>query len=201
MSLILAIATGLVVACITMAIAGYLGRRGLPNGSHVAIGLLAGLATGGIIWYYYTNTQYFVSDHEPQHVRIVNVLSPALYYDAHIPGSINVTMDQLGQKVHEWDAQIPVVFYCSNYWCTSSKEAAALFRRHGFYAYAYEGGMAEWYQLSQTCPEYQVVGPAQEAYLTMEVAPAEHTQQEKEMIISAQELQKLIKNGILPSEG
>lgn len=162
------------------------------------IGMLAAavsvIGIAGAVWWF---TQ---QDVEPD-VRIVDVSPSELHRDAHIPGAINVQERDVEQYFDRWSKETPIVFYCANVMCTASQEATHKAREYGFkYAYAYKGGMAEWYQLAQQYPEtYSVVGPAQEAYLSM---PSEVTQQmmDKDTVITAQELQKLRKTGILPNK-
>ena len=162
--------------------------------SHILLSAIAvTVATIGI-WYGYT-----AYTQEPA-VRVVNVLSPELYNDAHIPGSINVPMEQLSNKLREWSPETTLVFYCTNYMCTSSKEAAKMFRDHGFpKSYAYEGGTAEWYQLSQKDPSYSISGPVTQQVWSIEMDPVTPENGEEDLIITAKELQKLLKNDILPS--
>jgi len=162
----------------------------------ILLGLSAIAVTLGL-WHTYRG------EAKEPHVRVVNVLNKEMYDDAHISGSIHVSMDKLDQKMQEWRKDVPIVFYCSNYMCQASKDAARKFRENGFqHAYAYEGGMAEWYQLAQNSDAYAVEGPANMVpEYTLSGEPPEPTQEEKQFVISAQELQKLIKNGILPSKG
>ena len=103
-------------------------------------------------------------------VLVVNVLDKAMYDDAHIKGSINVTMDQLAAEAEKWDKNATIVLYCSNALCVASFDAAKMLSEKGFSdVAAYEGGMAEWFQLSKKNPEYIVEGPAQAEYLSLEV--------------------------------
>ena len=135
---------------------------------------------------------------EPQ-LRVVNVLDKALYEDAHIAGSIHVPLTQVKEYAQKWNRSVPVVFYCSNYYCTSSFQAAKWLQEMGFEeVYVYEGGMAEWYTLSQQDPSYEVVGPAQDRYLTIEVSDPGR-EPEGVRVLTAQELQKIMKEANLIS--
>lgn len=103
---------------------------------------------------------------------VVNVLSKDLYDDAHIKGSIHVDLDDLDTQAEQWNKDATVVVYCSNYQCTASSYAAKNLKKAGFkHVFAYEGGMAEWYHLSQHDANYQVEGPAVEDYLKGESEP------------------------------
>lgn len=129
-------------------------------------------------------------------VLVVNVLDKAMYDDAHIKGSINVTMDQLAAEAEKWAKDATIVLYCSNALCTASSDTAKMLAEKGFTdVAAYEGGMAEWFQLSKKNPEFVVEGPAQAEYLSLEVQkPAEEaTAPSAVKKINAEDLLKLIK--------
>jgi rhodanese-related sulfurtransferase len=125
---------------------------------------------------------------------LVNVLSKELFNDAHIEHSINAPFEQLLTHAEKWDKKVPVVLYCSNYLCTASKEGVSMLKEKGFESVrAYEGGTAEWYQLSKKDPEYRIVGPAQQKYLVMEIEPVV----DGVPSIHAAELKDLIKQATL----
>lgn len=115
---------------------------------------------------------------------VINVLDKKLFDDCHITGSINVPFDELEEFAGALDQTAHVVVYCSNYMCMASMEGARMFRQRGFEnAWAYEAGMAGWYQ-----DKLPYTGPAQEKYLTRENKPIERA--EKDLAIATQELQK-----------
>lgn len=125
---------------------------------------------------------------------LVNVLNKELFDDAHIEQSINAPFEQLLAHAEKWDKKVPVVLYCSNYLCTASKEGVGMLKQKGFESVrAYEGGTAEWYQLSKKDPSYRIVGPAQQKYLTMEIQPID----DDIPSITAAELKDLIKQATL----
>ncbi len=142
--------------------------------------------TGVIFWVTVLLSGCSCFKHE-SHVQllVVNVLDSELYDDCHIEGSINVPFEQLEHFAQHLDRNMQIVLYCSNYKCTASVFGARVLKSMGFvHVWAYEAGMAGWYQ--EKLPS---VGPAKQAYLTMENKPFED-ESEKELIISTQELQK-----------
>ncbi len=143
-----------------------------------------------------SDKQSSVSDSAKLHV--VNVLAKEQYDDAHIKGSVHIDLDDLDAATASWDKQTPVVFYCSDYQCTASSHAARELKNNGFaHVYAYEGGMAEWYQLSKNDSSYKLEGPATESYLTREV-PAHESADAEVAVISAQDLKdKMQSAGLL----
>lgn len=132
-------------------------------------------------------------------LKVVNVLSPELYNDAHIKGSINIDYAELMEKTKDWNKETPIVLYCANYACLASSEGARELTKQGFtHAMAFEGGMAEWHQLGQTDASYATEGTAQQAYLTV---PSQKPAQEHEDIhvVTAAELKAMmIEAGLLP---
>ncbi len=138
-------------------------------------------------------------------LRIVNVLDQELFDDAHIAGapgveSICVQFDDIETAAKDWDKAVPVVVYCSNYFCSASREAANILGSLGFeQVYAYEGGMAEWYQLFGETERDLIAGPARQEYLSIVVKAPEEQEEggEKFAIITALELQNLIKKATI----
>ncbi|MBN1549664.1 rhodanese-like domain-containing protein [Candidatus Babeliales bacterium] len=95
---------------------------------------------------------------------VINVLDKKLFLDCHIKGSVSVPFDLVDDFATKVDKNVPVVFYCSNYSCTASGIARDRLKALGFTdVKAYEGGIAEWYQLG-----FPTEGPAQSGYLTGE---------------------------------
>lgn len=94
-------------------------------------------------------------------LHVVNVLAKEYYDDCHIMGSINVPHDNLKSKAASWSHDDTYVVYCARYECPLSTNAAKALHAMGFkHVYAYEAGMAGWYQAKLP---YQ--GLAQEEYL------------------------------------
>jgi len=113
---------------------------------------------------------------------VVNVLSSQLYDDCHIKGSINVPFEELDSFIEVLDKDSRVVFYCSNYMCTSSGYAAKRLQEKGFEnVWAYEGGTAEWFQMG-----LPVEGPCKQAYLHKKMDPI--VQESEVPVISVYEL-------------
>ena len=104
---------------------------------------------------------------ENDHLKVINVLDVSLYNDCHIKGSMHVPFDEFENQARKWlkdHKDDMYVVYCSNYSCTASGYAAKMLKKMGFtHVWAYEAGMAGWYQAGMPCE-----GPAREAYLTME---------------------------------
>ena len=140
---------------------------------------------------------WFSGSSEPVRLRLVNVLDLATFKDAHIKGgksveSVQVDFNDLEKNTAQWDKTVPVVVYCSNYFCTASGDAARKLQELGFLnVYAYEGGIAEWYQMSLKNSIYQVEGKAEKPYLKIEVKKP-HKDHQGIRVITAKELQAMI---------
>ena len=95
---------------------------------------------------------------------VINILDKPFYQDAHIKGSIHVPFMDLSEYAGKLDRNAEIVVYCSNYACSASGAAAQQLLDMGFTkVWAYEGGIAEWYQLN-----FPVEGPAEKEYLKAE---------------------------------
>lgn len=131
-------------------------------------------------------------EQKKQGLFIINVLDKEHFDDCHIKGSaqaisVQVSLDQLDDFVKNIDKEkSELVFYCSNYRCTASGFAAKKVSDMGFkHVWAYEAGLAEWYQNS-----LPVQGVCKKAYLNKHVPKAELDQISDISIISTEELAK-----------
>lgn len=155
------------------------------------------------------------TEKEHPSMLVINVLDEVHYNDAHIKGSINVPMMNLKEymddikKADQKNMQIPVVIYCSNYACGASSAAAKQLQKMGFdHVWAYEGGMAEWYQLNFPQGDYNLVakveypfeGSAKNEYLKAPNPKTEIGAEADVPVISAQELRKMMQeHSLLPA--
>ena len=106
---------------------------------------------------------------EAKNFYLVNILNKELFDDAHIKGSINIPFSELTTKASNWNKNAKIILYCSNYMCLASGEGARQLNKLGFTnVYAYEAGMAEWYQ--EGLP---TVGPCKKPYLKVKVEESE----------------------------
>ncbi|MDY6769783.1 MAG: rhodanese-like domain-containing protein [Candidatus Nanohaloarchaea archaeon] len=83
---------------------------------------------------------------------LVNVLSPEQFEEEHIPGSINIPLDQVEQEFPErFDRDEDIVVYCASESCQASPKAAEKLESMGFTNVAdYEGGLADWKERFET---------------------------------------------------
>ena len=119
---------------------------------------------------------------------VINVLDKELYNDCHIKGSINIPFESLENESKKLDKDATVVLYCSNYMCTASKFGASMLKNMGFKkVYAYEAGMADWYQNG-----LPVVGECKQDYLKAKSEKPELEDEDVE-IITTSSLKDMIK--------
>ncbi len=121
---------------------------------------------------------------------VVNVLDAEHFDDCHIKDSINVTVDKLDDFIADLDKEkAEVVFYCSNYMCTASGFCAKKLKDMGYSnVWAYEAGMAEWYQ-----KELPVEGKCTKAYLDKKMEKSELEESSEIRIISTDDLARKMK--------
>jgi rhodanese-related sulfurtransferase len=86
---------------------------------------------------------------------VINVLGRDAHEAKHVPGSINVPLDDIEQVASIVpDKDQPVVVYCANADCTASPEAVKNLEEMGYTDVAdFEGGYAGWRQAG-----YSLVG-------------------------------------------
>jgi rhodanese-related sulfurtransferase len=140
---------------------------------------------------------------------LINVLDQEEFLDAHIDQSVHVPFEEVASFLNSIeDKKIPLIFYCANYFCTSSDEAALLAIKKGFTDVSvYQGGIAEWYQASQRDSSFIVNGPAEAEYLKIVIFPnnEKNTIEEENKLnkqknikkILIKDLQKILKKDIL----
>lgn len=131
----------------------------------------------------YNIMRVYVYPEKKSGLVVINVLDKALYDDCHIKGSVHVPFESIEKYAQQFDPeQVEIVVYCSNYFCTSSGYACKLLKDKGFkHVWAYEGGIAEWYQMG-----FPVEGACQQAYLSKKIAPL--AQDESQDTITVHEL-------------
>lgn len=81
-------------------------------------------------------------------LRVVDVLPPEQYQEAHLPRAINVPLDEsFEQHVRQAlpDRSAPVVVYCRNEECPASTKAAMRLDALGYlHVYDYSAGKEDW---------------------------------------------------------
>ncbi len=83
---------------------------------------------------------------------LVNVLSEDDFEEEHIPGSINVPLDEVEEEFpRQFDRDEDIVVYCASESCQASPKAAEKLESMGFTNVAdYEGGLADWKERYET---------------------------------------------------
>ncbi|MDY6769312.1 MAG: rhodanese-like domain-containing protein [Candidatus Nanohaloarchaea archaeon] len=83
---------------------------------------------------------------------LVNVLSPEQFEQEHIPGSINIPLDEVEQEFPDrFDRDDDIVVYCASPSCSASPKAAEKLDSMGFTNVAdYEGGLSDWKERYET---------------------------------------------------
>ncbi|MCC5860212.1 MAG: metalloregulator ArsR/SmtB family transcription factor [Ectothiorhodospiraceae bacterium] len=77
-------------------------------------------------------------------VTLLDVRTREEYGAGHLPGAINIPMDQLEQMLDRLPRDQEIVAYCRGPYCVLSHEAVRLLQRQGFRVRRYEEGYPEW---------------------------------------------------------
>lgn len=86
---------------------------------------------------------------QAQGASIIDVRTPAEFEAAHLAGSVNVPIDQLGTVSQGWDKSLPVVVYCAT--GARSANAAQYLEAQGFRkVYNLSQGIVAWNGATET---------------------------------------------------
>lgn len=77
-------------------------------------------------------------------VTVLDCRPPQEYAQGHIPGAVNIPLEQLEARLDQLPRDRRVVAYCRGPWCMLSFEAVARLRAAGFDARRLADGMPEW---------------------------------------------------------
>ncbi len=77
-------------------------------------------------------------------VTVLDVRPPEEYAAGHLPGAINIPVDQLAGKLAKLPKRKEVVAYCRGPYCLMSFDAVELLRKRGVKARRLQDGFPEW---------------------------------------------------------
>ncbi|MBK5936182.1 ArsR/SmtB family transcription factor [Halorhodospira halophila] len=77
-------------------------------------------------------------------VTLIDVRPPEEYASGHLPGAINVPLDELEARLQDLPAEQQVVAYCRGPFCALARDAVRRLRRQGVDATRLNQGFPEW---------------------------------------------------------
>jgi rhodanese-related sulfurtransferase/predicted transcriptional regulator len=77
-------------------------------------------------------------------VTVLDVRPPKEFAAGHLPGAINVPVEDLGKRARKLPKGREVIAYCRGPYCLLSVDAVAMLRSKGFKARRLEDGFPEW---------------------------------------------------------
>lgn len=77
-------------------------------------------------------------------VTVIDVRPPEEYLAGHVPGAVNVPLDELERHLRDFDRDKEVIAYCRGPYCVLAFEAVARLRRKGVSARRLQDGFPEW---------------------------------------------------------
>ncbi len=77
-------------------------------------------------------------------VTVLDVRPPDEYAVGHLPGAVNLQLEDLEMRLAELEPGQEIVAYCRGPYCVLSFEAVAELRKHGFKVRRLEDGLPEW---------------------------------------------------------
>lgn len=77
---------------------------------------------------------------------VIDVRTPDEFNEGHIPGAVNIPIDDLPNRLSEIPKERPIVPYCNMHHRGNSRgeRAARLLEDNGYEAHAIDGGFVEW---------------------------------------------------------
>ncbi|MEI2358932.1 ArsR/SmtB family transcription factor [Mesobacillus zeae] len=82
-------------------------------------------------------------------VLLLDVRPKEEYEKSHIPGAVNIPIEELDDKLSSLPANFDVVAYCRGPYCLMSAEAVEILKAKGINAFRLENGVREWQQLKK----------------------------------------------------
>ena len=77
-------------------------------------------------------------------VTVLDVRPPEEFASGHVPGALNIPVEQLARKLRDLPKGKEVIAYCRGPFCLMSFEAVQLLRKKGIKARRLQDGMPEW---------------------------------------------------------
>jgi rhodanese-related sulfurtransferase/DNA-binding MarR family transcriptional regulator len=77
-------------------------------------------------------------------VTVLDVRPAEEFASGHVPGALNIPVEELEKRLRELPKQREVIAYCRGPFCLMSFEAVELLRKKGIKARRLENGMPEW---------------------------------------------------------
>lgn len=77
-------------------------------------------------------------------VTVIDVRPREEYLSGHVPGAVNVPLNELEKHLREFDREKEVIAYCRGPYCVLAFEAVARLRRKGVTARRLQDGFPEW---------------------------------------------------------
>jgi rhodanese-related sulfurtransferase/biotin operon repressor len=77
-------------------------------------------------------------------VTVLDVRPPDEYAAGHVPGAVNIPVNQLEKRLNELPRRKEVIAYCRGPFCLMSYEAVQLLRKKGMKARRLRDGMPQW---------------------------------------------------------
>ncbi len=77
-------------------------------------------------------------------LQIIDLRTPELFSQGHIPGAVNVEYEKLEQYLTKLDANVTSVVYCYSLLCSLATKAALVLAQHGYKVKELAGGWDAW---------------------------------------------------------
>jgi len=90
-----------------------------------------------------------------EHIQVIDMRTPELYAKGHVPGAINVSLDQIERNAHQLDKNKTVVTYCYNITCSLATKGALALAEKGYKVKELVGGWQSWQETQKYTQEIE----------------------------------------------
>ncbi len=91
--------------------------------------------------------EHLVESLKTNNLTLIDVRPSEEYAAGHLPGAVNVPLEEIEAKMPAMDENQGVVAYCRGPYCILAYEAVSRLRQKGFKAYRLKDGLPEWKKL------------------------------------------------------
>ena len=85
-----------------------------------------------------------------EYFHLVDVLPSSSFVNHHLPGAINIPLENIAAAKSRFDSDDTLVVYCAGLECFEARQAAHALEKMGFdNVWVYDGGLRDWLENNQ----------------------------------------------------
>jgi rhodanese-related sulfurtransferase len=88
-------------------------------------------------------------------IQVIDMRTPELYAKGHVPGAVNVSLEQIERGAHQLDKNKTVVTYCYDITCHLATKGALTLAEKGYKVKELVGGWESWQETQKHAQEVE----------------------------------------------